>query len=106
LKETLELMERAASGIRPYIATWYNRVFIPAFEELDGKPNEDRNEDGILIAKEKCAGLTTEQLAEKTKEVFGGQKLGSKELRDKYLYPLINQGVIDQIRSELNRSRN
>jgi hypothetical protein len=31
LKETLLLMERAASGVRPYIANWFNDVFIPAF---------------------------------------------------------------------------
>jgi hypothetical protein len=28
LKETLLLMEVAASGVRPYIANWYNDVFL------------------------------------------------------------------------------
>jgi hypothetical protein len=42
LKETLLLMERAASGLRPYIANWFNDVFIPAFKDLDGKPNVRR----------------------------------------------------------------
>lgn len=38
------------------------------------------------------SGVTTEQLAEKTKQVYGGLKPSSGDLLNKYLYPLINQG--------------
>ncbi len=75
LKETLELMERAAISLRPYVAKWFSDVFMPTFKNQDGKPNELRNDDGFIIAKETHAGVTTEQLAEKTKEVFGGIKV-------------------------------
>jgi hypothetical protein len=99
-------MQVAASGIRPYLSGWYNKAFIPAFEMLDGKPNEDRSENGYLIAKEKHAGLTTKQLAEKTKQVFGGIKPGSRELLGTYLYPLSNQGIVDFVKSEINGKYN
>jgi hypothetical protein len=107
LKDTLYLMQVAASAIRPYLSKWYNDGFIPRFKALDGNPNEVRSEDGgdHVIAKEKHAGLTTEQLAEKTKEVFGF-KPSSKQLLDKYLYPLINQGVLDYVKSEINGKYN
>jgi hypothetical protein len=39
LKQTLELMKVAASGIRPYLVNWYNKVIPPLIEEMDGKPN-------------------------------------------------------------------
>jgi hypothetical protein len=107
LRETLQLMERGASGLRPYIEQWYNKVFLPTFRERDGKPNEDFDqESGQLLAKEKRPGLTSEQLSRKTKEVMGGPKLGSEELREKYLYPLINQGLIDKFRSQIDAREN
>ena len=36
LAETLQLMGVASSSIRPYIANWYNKAFLQAFNELDG----------------------------------------------------------------------
>jgi hypothetical protein len=59
-----------------------------------------------MLLKEKRVGLTVEQLSIKTKEIMGGPKPGSEELREKYLYPLINQGLIDKVRSELNNKQN
>lgn len=106
LKETLLLMEVAASGVRPYIANWYNDVFIPAFKDLDGKPIELKDENGITIIRERYVGVTTEQLAEKTKKVYGGLKPSSGDLLTKYLYPLMNQGIVDKDPSEINRKYN
>jgi hypothetical protein len=105
LKDTLYLMQVAASGIRPYLSRWYNERFIPAFEELDGKPNEDISDNGIVIAKEKHVGLITEQLANKIKQL-DGFKPTSKELLEKFLYPLRNHGVIDFVKSEINGKYN
>jgi hypothetical protein len=102
LKETFELMERAAISLRPYVAKWYSDVFMPTFKDQNGKPNELRNDEGNLIVKEIRVGVNTEQLAYKTKEVFGGIKHSSRDLLNKYLYPLINQGVIDSIQSQVN----
>ena len=106
LKETLQLMERGASDIRPYITKWYNDVFDRAFQDCNGEPNAIVNEDGIIISKEKHVGVTTEQLAEKTKEVYGGPKPSGRDLLLRYIYPLINQGIIDKVKSELNGKQN
>ena len=38
LKETLSLMGMASSMLRPYVANWYNIVFIPGFEALPDQP--------------------------------------------------------------------
>jgi hypothetical protein len=119
LKETLKLMQVGASGVRPYIVNWYNKVFVPTIKDLDGKPyaeiktddDDDKPTSGvdgkpIVIAKEKHIGVNTEQLALKTKEVFKGAKPSSKELRDKYLEPLVNLGVLDKVQSEIDRREN
>jgi hypothetical protein len=106
LKETLLLMERAASGVRPYIVNWFNDVFLPAFKDLDDKPNELKDEDGNTIIKERYVGVTTEQLAEKTKTVYGGLKPSSGDVLNKYLYPLINQGIVDKVPSEIDKRSN
>jgi hypothetical protein len=106
LKEALVLMERAASGVRPYIANWYNDVFVTAFKDLDGKPNELKDQFGNIIDKERHVGVTTEQLAEKTKSVYGGLKPSSGDLLYKYLYPLINQGIVDKVPSEIDKRFN
>jgi hypothetical protein len=103
LKETLLLMERAASGVRPYIVNWFNDVFIPAFKDLDGHPNEMRTDNSPLLMKERYVGVTTEQLAEKTKKVYGGLKPSSGDLLNKFLYPLMNQGIVDKVASEIDR---
>jgi hypothetical protein len=102
LKETLILMERGASGVRPYLTMWFNDVFIPAFDSLEDKPNEDRDFNGNLLAIERYVGLNMKQLASKTKAVFGGPTLSSKDLLNKYVYPLINLGIINKAKSEMD----
>jgi hypothetical protein len=96
----------AASGIRPYLTKWFNDVFVTAFKDLDDQPNQFKDNDGTVLFSEIHIGLTTEQIAKKTKEVFGGVKLGSDELLHKYLYPLINQGLIDKTQSLIDKRRN
>jgi hypothetical protein len=82
------LIQVAASGIRPYLTKWYNEKFIRAFADLHGKTNEDITDSGVTITREKYVGLTTEQLANKTP------------------YPLVNQGVLNSVKSEINRKYN
>jgi hypothetical protein len=113
LKETLKLMQVGASGARPYIVNWYNKVFVFAIKDLDGRPNQqvtadEKTIDGTpnVIASEKHVGVNTEQLAAKTKDVFKCTKPSNKELRDKYLEPLVNLGVIDKVRSEIDKREN
>ena len=102
LKETLDLMGMASSMLRPYVAHWYNTVFLPAFKELQDEPNkvikDIMNSDGekqqITIMQETEIGLTSKELAQKTYEIMnipisvdGGPR--------QYLYPLSNMGVIN-----------
>jgi hypothetical protein len=91
LKETLELMERGASNVRPYIAEWYNKVFKSAYKELPEEPNSKVVEKGgkETTVKEERIGLTSNDLAEKTKEVFKTSKPSTDEILKKYLYPLL-----------------
>ena len=105
LKETLLLME-GASSVRPSIANAFNELFVPAFKDLDGKPNELKDEYGIIIDKERHVGVTTGQLADKTKKVYGGLKPSSGDILNKYLYPLVNQGIVDKVPSNINRKYN
>jgi hypothetical protein len=102
LKQTLELMHRAASGLRPYIAKWFGDVFMPTFKDQGCIPNVLTNIEGTILCKESRTGVTTEQLAEKTKLVFGGIKPSSGELLNKFIYPLVNQGIVDKTQSQIN----
>jgi hypothetical protein len=106
LKETLLLMERAASGVRPYLVNWFNDAFNPAVRDLNGKPNELKGDGGQVIIKEKYVGVNTDQLAEKTKKIYGGLKPSSGDVLTKYLYPLLNQGIIDKAPSEIDKRSN
>jgi hypothetical protein len=112
LKQTLNLMQVGASGARPYIVNWYNKVFVDAIKDLDGRPNQQVTDgktiDGtpIVIASEKHVGVNTEQLAAETKEVFKCTRPSNKELRDKYLEPLVNLGMIDKVQSEIDKREN
>jgi hypothetical protein len=58
LRETLQLMKMGSSILRPYIANWYNKVFIPRFRELGGKPNARYNDKGEIVEREAYVGLT------------------------------------------------
>jgi len=108
LKETLELMERGGSNVRPYIADWYNRVFRPAFDALPEEPNskvvENRDKESTIT--EERRGLTSNDLAEKTKQLLKIPKPSADEMLKKYLYPLLNQGIIDKVQSQINKNNN
>ena len=97
LRETLTLMERGASNIRPYIAEWFNKVFKPAFDTLAEEPNSKVVEKGgkEVTITEDCRGLTTNDMAEKTKQVMKIPKPSADELL-KESYRLQNQGIIDK----------
>lgn len=106
LEETLQLMATASSGLRPYIVTWYNKVFIPAFKSLNGEPREVRSEKGNLESREIYAGLTTKELADKTKEILHNARPSTQDIRQYYLDPLVNLGIIDKSQSVLNKKEN
>ena len=62
-------MEMAASNVRPYIAIFYNKVFVPSYADLPTEPKKRLSEyDGRVIGQETYVGLTVEELTEKTKK--------------------------------------
>jgi hypothetical protein len=114
LKETLELMAMASSMLRPYIANWYNTVFLPSFKELPDEPNKvtkdtidsrDGNERTITVMQETEIGLTSKELAQKTHEIMK-IPISADSVRKQYLYPLSNMGVINSTKGVINRSEN
>jgi hypothetical protein len=105
LREALQVMCIASSTLRPYVVEWYNQVFLPAFRDMGGKPNE-RTVDGIPIEKEYYVGVTYNQLAEKTRDVMRIAKPSSDELHKNSLYPLLNLGFINKTQSVIDRRAN
>lgn len=106
VKETLTLMEMAASNVRPYVANMYNEVFMPIYMSLPKEPRQRMSEYmNTVIEKENHIGLTVEELADKTKEILGFKPSG-REIREKYLEPLINQGLINYTKSVIDRREN
>jgi len=105
LRETLQLMGVASSTLRPYVVEWYNQVFLPAFRDLGGEPNEFKV-NGIPIEKENYVGVNYNQLAEKTSDVMHIAKPSSDELHKNYLYPLLNLGFINKTQSVVDRRAN
>jgi hypothetical protein len=106
LKETWELMERGGSNVRAYLAECYNKVILPVFKELDGEVKERKGEDGRILEKETHVGLTTEEIGRAIHEILEIPTPGIRELRETYLYPLANHGLINYTKSVLNRNEN
>jgi hypothetical protein len=74
LQESVSVMENS-SGLRPYQIEWYEKVFLPVF-------NNKRMPDSKLVKNQVVAenikAVTTEQLVKKTKEVYN-RHIGSKK---------------------------
>lgn len=92
LRDTFDIMDRGGSNVRFYIAEWYEKVFVPAIKAMNGRPKEIL-QDGKPIGNESHVGLTSDDLAKLTNE-------GSKRIRDDFLYPLYNCGLVDCVRSD------
>ena len=60
------LMENS-SGLRPYQIEWYEKVFLGAF---NAKTTADFKTVKNQVVTENIIAVTTEQLAQKTKEVY------------------------------------
>jgi hypothetical protein len=105
LKETLVLMERGGSNLRPYLAEWYDIVFTPTYKDQKDTPKNAENDIGIKMT-ETIVGVTTEELTDKTAEVMNCSKPSIEDIRKKYLDPLINQGIINKDQSRINSNHN
>ena len=88
-----------ADGVRPYILMWYHQVFLPTYNAKD-KPDSRVNSKGVELVEKRIA-VTTEQLAKAQRHTE--QDNVGKQIRENYIEPLINQGYIDKIDSELDK---
>jgi len=104
LKDSLEIMKTAFLSIRPYQQEWYSDVFLPAFEGLGPKPKIKTTENGTIVERESIVGLTTKDLADKMSKQR--KTTSTTHICENYLRPLINQGVINSVRSVINRKEN
>lgn len=102
LREALDLMNRVGSSVRPYHMDWFKKRFIPSYETRL-RPNEERrvgkNGEEYVI-KERRQGLSTKQLVDDMKEE--GESISTEDLRHRYLYPLLDQGLIDSVHSVID----
>jgi hypothetical protein len=102
LQEAMFLMEYA-NGVRPYVLEWYYDVFLDAFNSKTTADSKENSRGETII--ESRIALTTEQLVEKTKDVYK-QSYTTKKILETYVHPLINQGYIDKTNSELDKRAN
>jgi hypothetical protein len=74
LQESVSVMENS-SGLRPYQIEWYEKVFLPVF---NNKTMPDSKLVKNQVVAENIKAVTTEQLVKKTKEVYN-RHIGSKK---------------------------
>ena len=83
---------------------WYNKRFLISYRKLNNKPNQvtrvTKSGKTYDIIEDR-AGLSTQQIIEDIKNA-GEPSITSDELRKKYLYPLLNHGLIDSVHSRIN----
>ena len=89
LRETMLLMERGGSKVRPYLQQWFNDVFVKCMAKQNGQVKEYQNDVGIVYKKESFVGVTTEDLSKDTEE-------DPNDIRKKFLDPLVNLGLIQK----------
>ncbi len=105
LQEALYLIQYA-NGVRPYILEWYYDVFLPTYNmktEPDSKVKPHGKDGNVIERIENRIAVTTQQLSDATMKILS-KKLSSKQIREAYLDQLINEGYVDNEKSEVNRS--
>jgi len=103
--EILSMVQRATSKMRPYQEDWFYKVFIPVYQDQNNEPRSDYNETGYKVS-ETVVGVTTEELSTKTAEVLKCSKPSTQTIRDKYLDPLVNIGLVNRHESRIRLKNN
>ena len=101
LAEAMFLMENS-TGLRPYQLEWYEKVFRA---EYNAMTTADFKTVKSQVVTENIIAVTTERLAQKTKEVYQ-RVITSKKVLDTYLEPLLNEGYIDKTGSDIDHRAN
>lgn len=102
LEESLYINEFVFGGLRQYVLQWYISVFYHEWNKKNLNNDLDavqKNNHEVIMESKPVARLG--ELARRTQEVYGGEKLADNELKKKYLYPLVNHGYIDELQSEV-----
>lgn len=99
LKDTLNLMNRASSKIRPYVAEFYNIAILPTYNRYLN-PNSITKDGKTILELDR--GITDAQIAEYLKE-NGMEILDKDTIRDRFLDPLCRQGVLNKTKSEIDK---
>jgi hypothetical protein len=105
LREALYLMQGSSpnTGVSPFILEWFEKIFLPLYQSKDNIKASAIDSHGQQVT-ETHVGVTTDELIAKTLKEEN-KNLSSKELLQRYLNPLRNQGVIDSVPSIINKSR-
>jgi hypothetical protein len=99
LRESVSFIEYA-DGLQSHVRDWYYDVFLDGY---NAKTTQDSKIDsrGHTLT-EKMVALTTEQLAEATYQKQN-KKFSTKQILGSFIYPLLNQGYIDNANSDLDK---
>jgi hypothetical protein len=105
LKDTMFLMQYA-NGVRPYVLQWYYDVFLAAYNDKTGPDSRmiTKGREDVYLSERRIA-VTAQDLVNKTKEI-SKKTHTKKNMTEHYVNPLINQGYIDSIESELDHRSN
>jgi hypothetical protein len=92
-------------GLSPTLQQWYEEVFMVVFNDKVNKQGQREKQDEQAEEKKVC--ITTTDIIEKHKELSRDDKNkggyieeNSKQLLQKYLYPLINTGYVEVEKNE------
>jgi hypothetical protein len=106
LREALYLMQGSNpnNGISPDRLEWFEKVFLPLYRSKGNVKASVKDSHGNVV-EETHVGITTDELIAK---IFKDENrnLSSKDLLQRYLYPLQHQGIIDRVKSVINRNHN
>jgi hypothetical protein len=102
LKEAIRLIQYA-SDVRPHVLEWYYAVFTKTYN-LKSLPDSKVNSKGDELTEKRIA-VTSRELIEATFTIQH-KLLSTKRLLDTYIEPLINEGYVDKVESDLDRRAN
>ncbi|MGH9926739.1 MAG: hypothetical protein ACRD5B_15320, partial [Nitrososphaeraceae archaeon] len=99
-------MMQYSNGVRPYVLEWYYEIFLTVYNSqttVISKTKRIGKED--VIFKESRIAVTSNMLIAATKKKKH-KSYTSKSIHEQFIYPLMNQGYIDSMKSETNGSMN
>lgn len=103
---TAAYLMQYSNGVRPYVLEWYYEIFLPAYQMLTSPISKKKRigKEDVIISESRIAVISS-QLIAATKEKKH-KTYTSKSIHEEFIYPLMNQGYIDSMKSETNRSMN